>query len=89
VSAKPVTVNWTTRNGTGSSGAVGGATVGDFVSASGTITIPAGSTQTSIVVTVRKDRTRERNEQFYVDLSSPVNAGFGDASGKGVINNDD
>jgi len=59
------------------------------VSANGSVTIPAGSTQTTVVITVRKDRTRERDEQFYVDLTNPVNASFGDSSAKGVIKNDD
>jgi hypothetical protein len=89
VSAKPVTANWATRNGTGSSGAVGGTTTGDFVSASGSVTIAPGSRQATITVTIRKDRTRERSERFYVDLTNLQNSVFGDATGEGTIKNDD
>ncbi|MCU1359523.1 MAG: Na-Ca exchanger/integrin-beta4, partial [Ilumatobacteraceae bacterium] len=90
VSAKNVSATYKTRNGTGSTGAVGGPTSGDFVSVnSTTITIPAGSTQATIVITVRKDRTKEKNEQFFIDLSNLQNTVLGDGSAKGTITNDD
>ncbi len=85
VSAKDVSASWSTRNGT----AVGGTSGGDFVSASGTVTIPAGSRQATLVVTIRKDRQRERNEELGVQLSSLVNARAGDLFARGTIRNDD
>lgn len=88
-SAQDVSVDWSTRNGTGSSGAVGGVSSGDFVSASGTLVIPAGSKTGTVTVTIRKDRTRENTEYFFVDLTNPVNGTFGDATGRGTIRNDD
>ena len=85
-SAKPISATFTTRNATGLFGA---AAPTDFVAATGTVTINPGSTSGTVTVTVNKDRTRERDEQFFVDLSGPVNASFNDATGRGVITNDD
>ena len=86
VSANAVTTNWATRNGSGSTRALAGS---DYVAASGTITIPAGSTQTTVTVTIKKDRTREPAEHFFVGLTGLQNTSFGDGTGKGTITNDD
>ena len=75
VSANAVTTNWATRNGSGSTRALAGS---DYVAASGTITIPAGSTQTTVTVTIKKDRTREPAEHFFVGLTGLQNTSFGD-----------
>jgi hypothetical protein len=47
-------------------------------------------TTKTITVAVVGDRTRERNETFYVNLSNPSpNAYTGDAQGVGTIVDDD
>ena len=63
----------------------------DYVSASGTGTIPSGGTTgtTTISVTIKGDTLFEANETFFVNLSSPVNATIADAQGIGTITNDD
>ena len=61
----------------------------DYETKSGTATIAAGSTTTTITVTVCKDAVFEANETFTVDLSGPTNATISDGSGLGRINNDD
>lgn len=57
----------------------------DYVGESGSGTIPAGSTSTTISVTVNGDTTVEGNEDFLVTLSNVVNANLSDALGIGVI----
>lgn len=48
----------------------------DYVSTSGTATIPAGSLSQTITVEVIGDLVDEPDEQFKVNLSSPINATF-------------
>jgi len=48
----------------------------DYVSTSGTATISAGSLNQTITVEVIGDLVDEPDEQFKIDLSSPVNATF-------------
>ena len=64
-------------------------TTGDYLPASGTLTIPMGSTAGTISVTVNGDTTGEFNETFFVNLSGAVNATIVDAQGQGTITNDD
>lgn len=61
----------------------------DYQSASGTLTIPAGSLSGTIQVTIVADQSAESNETMFVNLSSPVNATIAVASATGVIQNDD
>jgi thermitase len=63
--------------------------VGDYVPASGTLTIPAGATSGTIGVTINGDTTVEPPETFTVTLSSPVGATIADGSATGTILNDD
>lgn len=85
----PVTVNYTTNNGTATTANL------DYNANSGTVTIPAASTTAAastatINVQVRGDTTFEANETFTVDLSAPTNgASLADAQGVGTIVNDD
>ena len=72
VSAKQVSTTWATRNGSGVTAALGDAQSGDFVPGGGTLTIPPGSTRSAIVVTIRKDRARERDEHFFVLFPSSL-----------------
>jgi hypothetical protein len=78
-----VTVNYATADGTATAGA-------DYVAASGTFTIPAGSTTKNVVVIVNADTTVEPDETFTLTLSSPTGgAALGTAVGTGTIQNDD
>jgi hypothetical protein len=63
----PVTVDWTTANGSATAGS-------DYRAASGTLTIPAGQTTGTITILVNGDRLAEANETFYVNLSGATNA---------------
>jgi Calx-beta domain len=81
-SAFPVTVSYATASSTAAMGS-------DFVASSGTVTVPAGSTSTSVTVSVIGDLVDERNEAFLITLGSPVNATLGRAVGQVTIIDDD
>ena len=81
-STVPVTVRWSTANGTASAAS-------DYVAASGTVTFAAGQTVRTVTVSVKGDRTRERHEAFAVRLASPASAMLGKATGVAGIVNDD
>lgn len=81
-SSQSVSVNYATAGNTATSGT-------DFVATSGTATIAAGQTSTTINVTVNSDTIFEANETFFVNLTSPTNATISDNQGTGTINNDD
>ena len=79
-----VTVDWATANGTATTADL------DYTAASGTLTIPAGSTSGTFNVTVAGDTKYEASETFTVTLSNPVNATLGaTTSATGTITNDD
>src|SRR5207244_3393558 len=78
---QPVTVAYTTSNGTATAGS-------DYQASSGILTIPAGQTTGTITVLVNGDRLAEPNETFVVNLSSP-NAVITDGQGVGTILDDD
>jgi Calx-beta domain len=79
----PVTVDFTTANGTAIA-------PGDYTATNGTATFPTGTSTASINVTVIGDTVREPNETFYVTLSNPSpNAYLGNSQGTGAILNDD
>jgi uncharacterized protein YkwD len=81
--SKTVTVSYITSNGTATAPS-------DFKAVNGgTVSIPAGSTSGYARVNVIKDRVREANENFYVDLYAPVNAAVADGWAIGTIVNDD
>lgn len=61
----------------------------DYKAASGTLCFSPGVTSRTITITVYTDRTYEANESFFLNLSSPTNAGLGVAQGIGTILNDD
>ncbi len=81
-SAQDVSVAFATSNGSATA-------PGDYGAGSGTVTIPAGSTTATVVVSVVGDTTAEVNETFTVTLSSPTNATIADGTGVGTITNDD
>lgn len=61
----------------------------DYAATSGTLAFNAGEATRSIVVVVNGDRTREADETFAVNLSGASGATIFDASGAGLIRNDD
>lgn len=80
--AVPVTVDWQTVNGSAQAGS-------DFISASGTATIPAGETSTTVPFTMVADSLLEQEESFTIQLSNPVNASIGTPGYVVTITNDD
>src|SRR5207253_4011171 len=83
LSGATTTVNHATADGTAM------VSDNDYVPASGTLTIPAGSLSGTITVSVIGDTKPELNETFFVNLTSPVNATINDGQGQGTIVNDD
>jgi probable HAF family extracellular repeat protein len=82
MTTSPVTVAYSTANGSATAGT-------DYNATSGTVTIPAGRTTWAVYVTVRSDRKREADEVFYVNLSNANGGTIADAQGVGTIRNDD
>ncbi|HEY4308594.1 MAG TPA: cellulose binding domain-containing protein [Pirellulales bacterium] len=78
----PVTVKYSTANGTATAGS-------DYSTTTGTLTIAAGQTTGQIVVPVLGDTTVELNETFTVSLSNPTGATINRATATGTITNDD
>ncbi len=81
-SGQTVTVNYNTANGSAVAPA-------DYVSASGTVTFPPGSTTRTLTLTINGDTAPEADESFTVNLSGATNATLGDATGTVTILNDD
>lgn len=82
-----VTVFYATTNLTASQGtAVEG---GDYLAQTGILSFPAGTTTTTIAITVNGDARAEPSETFGVDFSIPVNATLAKQQGIGTITNDD
>ncbi|MFM2062782.1 MAG: hypothetical protein RLZZ507_2452 [Cyanobacteriota bacterium] len=80
--SQPITVNFTTANGTATAGS-------DFTSTSGTLTFATNETTKTITIPIIGDTIVEANETFFVNLSNAVNATIADGQGQGTINNDD
>ena len=80
----PVTVTYTTADGT----AVAGAT-GDYTAATGTLTFPVGTTTKTLTVILRNDTIAEPAETFMVNLSNPVGAVITDGQGVATLNDND
>jgi hypothetical protein len=82
----PIVLNWSTSNGTATTAD------GDYISASGSVTIPTGTStaSTTIDVVVNGDTNLEANETFNVTLTLVSGtASILDGTGVGTINNDD
>lgn len=77
-----VSVDYATTDGSGESGT-------DYSATTGTLTFSPGETEKTVSVVVNGDVNNEINEDFFLSLSSPVNAAIGDASGMGTIVGDD
>ncbi|MBN1155718.1 PKD domain-containing protein [candidate division KSB1 bacterium] len=82
VSGRNVSVGYQTANGTAIA-------PGDYTATSGTATILAGNTSTTIYIPINDDMIDETDETFTVNLINPVNATIADAQGQGVIQDDD
>jgi len=81
-SAAPVTVHFSTRDGSALAGS-------DYVATSGDLTFAPGEVTKQITVQVNGDTTVEEIEVFFVDLTSASGATIGDGEGLGRIFNDD
>ncbi len=81
-SGKPVSVNYTTTDGTALAGS-------DYSTISATLTFDPGDTSKQITVQVTGDTTDEDDETFIVELSKPTNATITDNQGVGTITDDD
>lgn len=82
VSAVPVTVNYSTADGTAVVGS-------DYTGTTGTVTIPAGATSAVVTVATTQDSTFEPDESLTLNLSGATNAFLANSSATGVILNDD
>jgi len=81
-SQQTVTVLASTQSGT----AIGDE---DFIAGSIMLSIDPGKTSTTVTVFVKGDSVVEGPEQFFVNLSNPVNATIADGQGVGTIVDDD
>jgi hypothetical protein len=81
-SSSPMTVVYTTSNGSATSGS-------DYSATTATATIPAGQTCVNVTVPILDNTTNEPSETFNVTLSSPSGATIGDGTGVVTINDND
>ena len=81
-SSQTVTVNYATANGSATASS-------DYVPAVGTVTFNPGETSVPLAIQVIGDTVLEPNENFFVNLSAPVNATLAETQGVGTILNDD
>ena len=81
-SAQPVTVDFSTADGTATA-------PGDYRPSNGRLTFLPGETSKTVVVAVSGDTTVELDETFAVNLSNPAGAAIADGQGLGAILNDD
>jgi chitinase len=81
-SSTPVTVTYSTQNGTATAGS-------DYTAATGTVTFAPGETTKSIVVAISGDAVVEADETFNLLLSGPSGATLGTATATATIVNDD
>src|SRR3954464_9770816 len=78
----PVTVNYSTANGTAVAGS-------DFQAVSGTLTFNKGQTYKTISVPVIGDLVPESTESFVVNLKTPKHATIADAQGTVTVTDND
>jgi hypothetical protein len=74
----PVSVNYTTADGTAKAGI-------DYVPASGSVVFAAGETSKTVTIQVNGDRLPEADKTFSVSLNSPNNAGISRSIAFGTI----
>src|SRR6185436_7766056 len=78
VSSLPVSVNFTTSNGTA-------VAEKDYVPQLGSLNFAPGVTNAEIVVAVLGDRAAETSESFFVHVSEPANASIGRGIGQCMV----
>jgi hypothetical protein len=78
----PVTVYYTTRDGSAIAGS-------DYVGATSSVTIPANTTDAPLDIQIQGDTLVEFDEYFSVELTSATNAGLSSNWGYGYILDDD
>ncbi|HUQ32902.1 MAG TPA: Calx-beta domain-containing protein [Pyrinomonadaceae bacterium] len=78
----PVTVDYSTANGTATAGA-------DYTAVSGTLTFNPGETVKNIIVPIINDTMDEPSETFFVNLSNASNSVILDSQGQGTITDND
>ncbi len=76
-----ITVNYATQPGTALADK-------DYVTKTGTLTIPAGQNRGTIPIEVKGDSLRRESQLFFVQLSNPKNATLKVDKGTGTIKND-
>jgi Calx-beta domain-containing protein len=81
-SASPVTVHFSTRDGSALAGS-------DYIATSGDLTFAPGEVTKQITVQVNGDTVAEEIEVFFIDLTSASGATLGDGEGLGRIFNDE
>ncbi|HKB02221.1 MAG TPA: S8 family serine peptidase [Gemmataceae bacterium] len=81
-SADPVSVDYTTADGSAVAG-------GDYTTTSGTLTFTPGETSLTVAVPVVGDTATEPGETFFLNLSGPTNATILDGQGVGTIVDND
>jgi hypothetical protein len=81
-SVSPIQVTYMTQDGTAS-------TPSDYLSANGTLTIPAGQTSVTVSVVIVGDTLVEPNETFSLVIQNPVGAVIGRAIATGTLIDDD
>ena len=79
--SKTVSLNFTTQDGTALANK-------DYIPSSGTITINAGESQTYIDISLIGDSLRQNSQQFYIQLSNPVNCVLDSSKATVTIQND-
>jgi sugar lactone lactonase YvrE len=80
--ASPVSVAYSTTDGSAHQGT-------DYTATSGTLTFAPGQTTRTVLVPLRNDSIAEPAETFTLNLSSPVGATIADGQGVGTIRDDD
>jgi Calx-beta domain-containing protein/virulence factor lipase-like protein len=81
-SLQPVSVHYSTADGTAKAGE-------DYETASGTLVFAPGETTKTITIIITGDPTKEDKESFFVELSQADNAVLLDGTGVGTIFDDD
>ena len=81
-SANPIHVNYATQSGTATA-------TEDYLTASGTLDIPASTGSVPLAVTVKGDTKFESDETFTLRLTHALGATLSDSIGLGTIDNDD
>jgi hypothetical protein len=81
-SGKPISFRYATADGTANAG-------NDYSSVNTTWNIQPGISTADLLVIVNGDNTHERDETFFLNVSTPVNVTLSDAQGQGTIINND